>query len=95
MAGEEKVVLGRDGERVAHECCGVDDEGAGHGAGNAVRSSSVFDSIGSMGKASWNMDAVGIEERKIISHFRVFLNVHNGSDGDTEIRGWAPEIWTK
>lgn len=36
MAGEEEVVLGRDGEGVAHECCGVDGEGAGHGAGDAV-----------------------------------------------------------
>lgn len=36
MAGEEEVVLGRDGEGVAHECCGVDGEGAGHGPGNAV-----------------------------------------------------------
>lgn len=36
VAGEEEVVLGRDGEGVAHECCGVDDESAGHGAGNAV-----------------------------------------------------------
>lgn len=42
MAGEQKVVLGPDGKGVAHECCGVDDKGAGHGAGNAVRSLSVF-----------------------------------------------------
>jgi hypothetical protein len=36
VAGEEKVVLRRDGEGVAHEGCGVDDQGAGHLAGDAV-----------------------------------------------------------
>lgn len=41
MAGKEEVVLGRDGEGVSHECCGVDGEGAGHGTGDAVRVSSV------------------------------------------------------
>jgi hypothetical protein len=36
VAGKEEVVLGRDGEGVAHECCGVNDQGAGHLAGDAV-----------------------------------------------------------
>lgn len=30
VAGEKKVVLRRDGKRVAHEGDGVDDQGAGH-----------------------------------------------------------------
>jgi hypothetical protein len=42
-----------------------------------------------------NKEAIGIEQKESISHFRVFLNVHHGGDGDTEIRGWAPEIWTE
>lgn len=32
VAEEEEVVLGRDGEGVAHECCGVDAKSACHGA---------------------------------------------------------------
>lgn len=37
MAGEKEVVLRRDGERVAHEGGGVDDQGAGHRAGDTVK----------------------------------------------------------
>lgn len=36
VACEKEVVLGRDGEGVAHEGGGVDDEGAGHRAGDTV-----------------------------------------------------------
>ena len=35
MAREQQVVLGRDGEGVAHERRAVDDEGAGHLAGDS------------------------------------------------------------
>lgn len=37
VAGEEEVVLGGDGEGVAHESGGVDDQGAGHGAGDTAQ----------------------------------------------------------
>ena len=37
MAGEEKVVLGGDGEGVAHEGSGVDGQGTGHLARDAGR----------------------------------------------------------
>lgn len=37
MAGEEEVVLGRDGEGVTHEGCGVDCERSGHLSGDTVR----------------------------------------------------------
>lgn len=36
VAGEEEIVLGRHGEGVAHEGRGVNAEGEGHGAGNAI-----------------------------------------------------------
>jgi hypothetical protein len=36
VAGEEEVVLRGNGESVAHEGCGVDDQGAGHLARDAV-----------------------------------------------------------
>lgn len=36
VAAEEEVVLRSDGERVAHESDGVDDETAGHGAGDTA-----------------------------------------------------------
>jgi hypothetical protein len=36
VAGEEEVVLGRDGKGIAHEGCRVDDQGTGHLAGDAV-----------------------------------------------------------
>lgn len=36
VAEEEEVVLGGDGKGVAHESCGVDAKGAGHGTGDPV-----------------------------------------------------------
>lgn len=37
MACEEEVVLGGDSEGVAHEGGSVDNEGTGHGTGDAVK----------------------------------------------------------
>ena len=37
VACEEEVVLGGDSEGVAHEGGSVDNEGTGHGAGDAVK----------------------------------------------------------
>lgn len=37
MAGEEEVIFGRDGERVAHESSGVNCESASHGSGDAAQ----------------------------------------------------------
>lgn len=36
MAGEQEVVLGGDGKRVAHEGSGVDDQSTGHGTGDTA-----------------------------------------------------------
>ena len=36
VAGEQEVVLGGDGESVAHESCRVNDESTGHLAGDTV-----------------------------------------------------------
>lgn len=48
------------------------------------------------GEALRNMHGIGFVDRgEGVSHLRVFLNVHHSGDGDTEIRGWAPEICTK
>jgi hypothetical protein len=37
MAREEQVILWLDGEGVAHECGGVDGQGAGHASGDTVQ----------------------------------------------------------
>lgn len=36
VAGEQEVVLGGDGKRVAHEGSGVDDQSTGHGTGDTA-----------------------------------------------------------
>lgn len=36
VAGEKEVVRGRNGEGVAHESSGIDDQGAGHRAGDTI-----------------------------------------------------------
>lgn len=95
VAGKEEVVLGRHGEGVAHECCGVDDEGAGHGAGNAVWFPSALSRGRSTGRELAEKRRIIDDREKGVSHLRVFLNVHHGGDGDTEIRGWAPKIWKR
>lgn len=45
VAGEKKIVLRRDGKRVAHEGGGVDDQGAGHRAGDTVETVDVSTSV--------------------------------------------------
>jgi hypothetical protein len=41
VAAEEEVVCGGNSEGVAHEGCGVEGEGAGHGTGDAGRASGL------------------------------------------------------
>ena len=36
VAQEKEVILGRDGQGIAHECRGIDDESAGHRAGDSA-----------------------------------------------------------
>lgn len=41
VAAKQEEVSGRDGEGVAHECRGVDDQGTGHLTGDAAEEASV------------------------------------------------------
>lgn len=42
MTGEEEIVRRCDGHGVAHEGCGVNDESAGHRAGDSVKGESLL-----------------------------------------------------
>lgn len=83
MAAEKQVVLGRYGERVAHEGPRVHDESTGHCSRDTRHTRSVC-----------NLHLPRRKMKKAVSnvHVRVFLCVHHSSDGDTKVGDGTPEI---
>lgn len=95
VASEKEVVLGRDGKGVAHEGGSVDNQGAGHRAGDTVERKSV--STSSLEIESHNWDSLCEIEvmslRRWNVHLRVLLGVHHSRNGNTEVGDWAPEVY--
>jgi hypothetical protein len=92
MAGEEEVVLGGDGEGVAHEGGSIDDQSSGHGAGDTVERTRLKDGFTSM-LTERRIERVEMLFGILLNvHFGVLLGVHHGRDGDTEVGDRAPEV---
>ena len=83
MAGEQEVILRRDCHCIAREGCGVDSEGTSHCSRDAVRMSS---------SANPPCTSAAQRDASANSHFRIFLSVCDGSQGQAEIRDRSPEI---
>lgn len=100
MATKEKVVLGCNGEGVAHENSRVDDQSAGHVSGDAVCFQRYLRLVLDLecsqlrNRHMWNGEENKTKEKKTKNsiHLGILLCIHHGSDGDAEIRYGAPEI---
>jgi hypothetical protein len=96
VAEEEQVVLGGDGEGVAHEGRRVDAEGEGHWAGDPVIAVIVVSmgvlrgrvSGGCRDKARGRVREGGEDNVQV----GALLGVHDGCDGNAEVGDGTPEI---
>lgn len=92
VASEEEVVPRLNGHGVAHECAAVTDESCGHGTGDTV--------VGTLVSFTVQSDLLVYTARATIRrnmalldvHLGVFLSVHDGRNGNTEVGGRAPEV---
>lgn len=92
VASEEEVVPRLDSHGVTHERAAVTDKSCGHGAGDTV--------VGILVSFS-PVRPSGIRQARVANrndlllldvHLGVFLGVHDGRNGDTEVGGRAPEV---
>ena len=93
VATEEEVVPRLNGHGVAHECAAVTDKSCGHGTGDTV--------VGILVSFTVQADLLGVHRARATNrrdmillniHLGVFLGVHDGRNGDTEVGGRAPEV---
>lgn len=88
MAAEQQIIFRLNGESVAHEGAGVEDQGASHAAGYAMSSCHVRQPpVMETCAPRWQL--VGLRGSV---HLGIFLRVQYGCDGDAEVGDWAPEI---
>jgi len=93
VATEEEVVPRLHSHGIAHECAAVTDKSCGHGAGDTVIVILVSLPIQSdlpVYKARAHRIATTCHLLDV--HLGVFLGVHDGRNGDTEVGGRAPEV---
>lgn len=96
MASEQEVVLGGDGEGVAHEGSSVDSQSGGHLAGDTMKrrvSALVLSSISRGGKKREQANSDAIEPVVSNVHLRILLCVHHSRNGNTKVGDRAPEVW--
>lgn len=94
MAGEEEVVLRGDGEGVAHEGSGIDEQAAGHGTGDTAEKVSAGQN---RANRTWDGSVRTIWRQWRLSvslnvHIRVLLGIHYSGERNTEVGDRAPEV---